>query len=448
MCYEINIKPRDIMFFRDGKPIGSSAEGSGVYWPMPNIVHSAIKSAINNHFGTEPTQWESKHSNREGENNTNHVFGGLKTWGPFIKDQNGTIFLPTPSDLQPEEEEGDESEIVITNGVSTPTKITNSDSNLPEPLKYCVAATTKPSKRTLGEWISTAEYEKYLKGETVGLKTVKSSSLYSSEARPGIGINPETQNSSEARPGIGINPETQTTEVGKFFSAEYLRLNKGVSMVSFADCKAKKHQSSEEKDILEQFFLDQKNPAIIIGGQRSVARIDAVRTKNAGTINMEVNQEDSTHIKWALITPAYFMKGWIPGWINMPHNDSKSYDPNKDDGCVMLKEKIDRGQMSRKEWRKKIEDSAFIKANLVAAKLGKPTVVSGWKIDISSTEAGGVPKATKLFVPAGTVYYFECENIEEANKLKTILNGQTKSDLLGEKGFGLGICSNWKLNTL
>lgn len=419
------------MFFRDGKPIGGSAEGSGAYWPMPNIVYSSIKSAINNHFGTETTQWESKHSNREDERKkVNHVFGGLKTWGPFIKNEDGIIYLPTPSDLQAEEGEYDDSEIVITNGVATPTEIKNSNSNLPEPLKYCVAATTKPSKRTLGEWISTVEYEKYLKGKTKGLKTVKSSALYSSEARP----------------GIEIDPNSQTTKKSKFFSAEYLRLNKGISMVAFAECKAKKYQSSEEKDILEQFFLDQNNPAIIIGGQRSVAKINAIRTKTPTTINMDINQESSRYVKWTLITPAYFKNGWIPGWINMPHNGVKSYNSNKKNGCVMLKEKIDRGRLSRNEWRSKIEHSSFINAELVATKLGKPSVVSGWRIDKSKTEASGTPKATKLLVPAGTVYYFECDNVEEGNKLKKILNGQTKSDLLGEKGFGLGICSNWKLN--
>jgi hypothetical protein len=136
-----------------------------------------------------------------------------------------------------------------------------------------------------------------------------------------------------------------------------------------------------------------------------------------------------------LISPAYYNSGWCPGFID-------------NNGKVQLKEQIDRGSMTRKAWRDKLQHSATIGAQLMAAKIPKALTVSGWKLAIAGNGAGGAAKATKLLVPAGAVYYFKCDNETEAKKLIKSLHGQTKSDSLGEQGFGLGLCSNWHLTEL
>jgi hypothetical protein len=56
-------------------------------------------------------------------------------------------------------------------------------------------------------------------------------------------------------------------------------------------------------------------------------------------------------------------------------------------------------------------------------------------------------------VPAGAVYYFACDSAKDAAALASALNwhGETpgttirnrRSTLLGEKGFGLGVCGTW-----
>jgi hypothetical protein len=67
------------------------------------------------------------------------------------------------------------------------------------------------------------------------------------------------------------------------------------------------------------------------------------------------------------------------------------------------------------------------------------------------------PSSTLLAVPAGAVYYFEAETESDAARLANILNWHGRSDapdfgrtiknrrstLLGEKGFGLGVCGTW-----
>lgn len=431
MCYEIEIEPRDVMYFRDGKPIGASADGSGADWPMPSIFHSAMLSLLNNKLGSDIKEWEGKHSNCDDKKNVRFNFGGLRTWGPFPK-QNGEIYFPTPADLQPDNSNKKESkdDCFATAGVMQPVKISLGHNNLPAPLIYSVASTVAPSKKTLGTWISAAELQKYMMGQTVGLKTIAAESIYSAESRP----------------GIGINPETQTTEEGKFYSAEYLRLKQSVSMVAFADCEAKKYNNTNGKDVLQELFKTKNKSAFILGGQRGVAWLENIRRKTSRILDFTC-QISGTRVKWTLLSPAYFSCGWRPGWINMPDSEKHSYSEKHEIGAVMLKEKIERGNMTRKEWRKKIADSDFIKAQLVAALVPKPIAVSGWKLNVENVDCGQ-PKATRLYVPAGAVYYFECDDELEAHKLANVLHGQTKSDLLGEHGFGLGVCSEWELNEI
>lgn len=87
----------------------------------------------------------------------------------------------------------------------------------------------------------------------------------------------------------------------------------------------------------------------------------------------------------------------------------------------------------------------------------KPLVVTGWALpnpaDPERDTEGGA-KSTHLAVPAGAVYYFEADTPEAATALANALNwhGATpgtaiknrRSTLLGEKGYGLGVCGTWQ----
>jgi len=125
---------------------------------------------------------------------------------------------------------------------------------------------------------------------------------------------------------------------------------------------------------------------------------------------------------------------------------------------------------SRDVWRKRLaRDVRPIQARLVAARVPKPIVVTGWSERLHEIAAGKLadggerlvqhgPRPTHLAVPAGAVYYFEADSAEEAKKLAAALNwhGDSKSSdsggtvrnrrstLLGEKGFGLGVCGTWE----
>lgn len=395
MCYELEIHPRDVLYFRDGRPIGSSAEGSGAMWPFPLLFHSALLSTLHGRLGDEIEQWESSHKHPTQKEQSRkergrglkvrYNFGGLKTWGTFPK-KGGNIYVPTPADLLANDDNG-------SGGMIAPMRSPeNATANLPKPLKYPVGSFSKPSKEKPGGWIALKELARYLEGATKKLETVSAEQLYLTESRP----------------GIGIDPESGVTEDGKFYSAEYLRLTQGTSMTAFAECIAKKYNGAET-DVLKEFFNSADQTAFLYGGQRGVAYLKCNREKTSLPSSVTTK---ATQLKWVLLSPACFSAGWLPGWIDSTN------------GNVLLKE----------------NKKTSVKAQLVAARIAKPIAVSGWNL------ASQQPKATRLLVPAGSVYYFECESTEDAQRLCRILHGSTKSDMLGEQGFGFGVCGTWNFN--
>ncbi|MGB9603805.1 MAG: type III-B CRISPR module-associated Cmr3 family protein, partial [Limisphaerales bacterium] len=88
----------------------------------------------------------------------------------------------------------------------------------------------------------------------------------------------------------------------------------------------------------------------------------------------------------------------------------------------------------------------------------KPVVVTGWTVGDEDTGEKAGAMSAHLAVPAGSVYYFEADSEQDAANLANALNwhdrpdakdfGKTiknrRSTLLGEKGFGLGVCGTFE----
>lgn len=131
------------------------------------------------------------------------------------------------------------------------------------------------------------------------------------------------------------------------------------------------------------------------------------------------------HVKWTLLSPCLFKRGWLPGWI-------------ADDRVMLPRETLVRevGE-KRADFKKRQAANVGIEAKLIAARIGKPVVFSGWNL------SEGGPKANQTAVPAGSSYVFECASVDEARVLARQLNYPLRhSDEHGEKGFGIGVCSS------
>lgn len=113
----------------------------------------------------------------------------------------------------------------------------------------------------------------------------------------------------------------------------------------------------------------------------------------------------------------------------------------------------------REDWRHRVRDLDQLDCRLVAARLPKPIVLSGWSERLHLLKDGQVtergPRPALLAASAGAVYYFEGKDAPaladalswHGSKVHNpsgdrIIN--RRSTLMGEKGYGLGVCGTWQ----
>jgi CRISPR type III-B/RAMP module-associated protein Cmr3 len=405
---EINIEPRDIVFFRGAKPMGGSAIGEGANWPIPSVFHHALLSAFHAKWPVLDERWEHAHTKgNEKHLNSSFRFGGLKTVGVFPQ-LDGELYFPMPADVQMLDGESEQWCML------QPTELMGMG-DLPEPLNRGLRKPGDATKVKVPQWISAQGLSNYLKG-SVEPETVPP--LFDVESRPGIGINPAT----------GTADAGNDEEGGKLYAAEYLRLRDGVSFKGFASCEQVRYADDKEPvNVMKRFF--EGPTAFVFGGQRGVARLDGIRDDAGLPAGVEVS---GSRIKWTTLTPSIFTGGWLPSWID-PQN-----------GTLMASE-VEKPRRqpgeSRQAWRARFEKKP-IPGKLVAACVPKPIPYSGWRDHGGNGKRGARP--TRLCVPAGAVYYFEIPEGLDPEPLVRFLNGRRKSDIGAEKGFGFGLCGIWK----
>lgn len=484
--HQILLQPTDVLFFRDGRPMGGSLAGHTASWPLPDVTNHALHAALHR-AGLNGVHGHDHHT-REGRRLTDaRKFGSLLTAGPLpvqIADKEGRPqknpiwFFPRPKDAQLN------GNVAVTlRPVLSLTK-TDDDpwlgSSLPDPLEYAVANTQPPDKEAGGEpWISSAAFEAYL------ADSVPDSKRPVNPSRGDFLFDTDLADIEQAI-GIGIDPATGTQDKTNFYSANYLRLREGFRLGLFAEAMDKVNgDSNSKRDLLKLLFNDHPQ-SIIVGGQQRIC--SAERTDippgglplprgltGAGEFRRLPN--GTCAVKWVLLTPAIWPEipdkkkdgaaqnphpgGWLPNWVFLDWDrDKRDPRPNDRNGQVLLTA----GPGVRKAARTGGVTGADIAARLVAAIVPKPIVVTGWalgdpnsqsEIANQKSEIPSGAKSTHLAVPAGAVYYFEAESPKAAAQLAAALNWHgsgtnstsiknRRSTLMGEKGFGLGVCGTWK----
>ncbi|GEM_PF-202184 len=475
----IILQPTDVLFFRDGRPMEGSLAGHTAAWPLPNVINHAFHAALHR-AGLSNVHLHRHGKSGEYSDDRDRKFGCLTTAGPFpLMLLNGEpppdqqkLYLPRPLDTEvntPQKGLRGGEEYGLPRASSTPgteekptLTVTHlpvdgnwrATSSLPQPLLYPVANQRPPTKETSPKkWISSQAYQSYLNNSATQLES--NDSLSDSEIAE-----------LESTIGIAIDPATGTTghgeTEGKLYIANYLRLRENFRMAVFAQAIDK-----EAGDLIHALFKDEPQ-SIIVGGQQ---RLCTAQRKNAPQplpLPIGLNKKEDFNrlndgkyaVKWILLSPAiwpeipenqsesikYHPGGWLPNWV-CPET-----------GHVLLKAgDTDRKPGERRDdWRKRVRELPTIRARLVAALVPKPLVVTGWALpnDVDRPEGGA--KSTHLAVPAGAVYYFEADSAEDAVALAHALNwhGETagtsiknrRSTLLGEKGFGLGVCGTWQFH--
>jgi len=448
----ILLQPTDVLFFRDGRPMTGSLAGHGAAWPMPNVINAAFHAALHRSgFAQEA------HSHRRGTRGNyaenaqrDRKFGSLVTAGPFPVNDRETWFFSRPEDLR---------DATLQPGLLPTDSFDCVQSSLTDPLEYAVANRLPPSKESGAKpWLSREAFETYL-GQA--MPTVSSAQLVKHA------MDDSNIFDREHTIGIGIDPETGSQDGKNFYSAHYLRLREGWRIGVLAAAEDKEfHHKQHGKDLVTA-LLNGGRHQIIVGGQQRICSAASVATSAIplprGKIDHFNQRKGKFLVKWILLSPAIWPGiaadaerninahpgGWLPNWIN-PH-----------DGTVLLKA----GDLSRRQsegrdaWRRRVHQQGNISAKLVAALVSKPLVVSGWALPdeggASESDRKGGAQSAHFAVPAGAVYYFETSSDDEAGKLASALNWHgsdsqpttiknRRSTLLGEKGFGLGVCGTWE----
>lgn len=382
------LEPQDTLFFRDGIPMSAGqGRGAGCRLPLPNTWHEAVRTALLARSGARiegRIPGRSRGSERHGK------------WQPSTSPADerfisSTAFqsLQTIGPLPFRREYG-----VLWPMPLDLVKDSNSRWHtlqlLDNPiqregvsLQAIAVSPVGPEKQRPAGWWTTEQFAHYLAGNLQNLgEPIETKDLWQEEYRI----------------GVTMDPARQAAEEGQLFSGTYLRPAKDTRFIAGIQLKNPRPGEAQTEAALDHIFL---------GGDRRMVRISRgallqppVRPDYAG--------EGPILLKWTLVTPAVFSHGWLPGWL-------KDTQGNRLPGDVCLK-------------------NLPARCRLVSVCLGRPEILNGWDIAANS------PKPTQLAVPAGSVYYFLCENAAAANILADLLHWRPRSDQYGEKGYGYGLC--------
>ncbi len=462
------VTPQDVLFFRDGRPMTANAGsgGHGARWPEPSIIFDALHSALHRAFPAKERgqfqAWEHSHffgrngryPARGDDSKRTHRFGSLATVGPFPSLAGAWLF-PCPADVTQRDSAAPD---------LLPLQERQGQCNLPQPALYPVVSRAEHDKEGPSAWWNKSAIERYL-GEK---PTAEPLQLADDDIMGG-----------EWNIGIEIDSATESTgrgaAAGKIYAAQYLRLREGVTMGVHAQMPVATGKPASTVEALKELFPE--DGILICGGQRRACQVHETPQFGAEKVLPRSAAVTGRRVKWLLLSPAVFPAisnldghgalkrdrngqpiaahpgGWLPNWI----------EPIT--GQVLLKKgRLRGGSGLRENRRAHIQSLGFIDCRLVAACVAKPIPITGWserlhlidepnEDDPTRKTKGARP--TLLAVPAGATYYFEGPDAATLSDALSwhgsraenpshdrVLN--RRSGLLGEKGFGLGVCGPWQ----
>ena len=424
---EYLLDPFDLLFFRDARPMAAGqGAGHGCRLPLPNTLHEALRAALLDRSDHQPAgQAHSRNHFTKRAASTpvpvaSSAFQSLQTRGPFLygcrerrpdddewskvpeRHKQPALRLPLPLD------------VVMADAQRLVTLRLETDPNA-APLSLLPVSPAAPTKNTPSGFWTPEQFTAYLRGDEKG------------EFRP---LAARFLFEPEQRVGVEIDNHTFAAREGQLYAATYLRPARSTRF--WCSAVIADQRRTEEIELLDSLDL------LPFGGERRLARLESNETvprlDPAALPAPDFAAMHCQRVKWTLLTPAIFAGGWRPGWI-----DADTFEVQL--RRIERKERAAR-RKARREGRKfdpTTDNAAAIPARLVSVCLGRAQPVTGWDLVHHSA------KPTQLAVPAGSVFYFECPTPGDAAALAEALHLRPRSDALGEKSYGLGVCGTWKL---
>lgn len=390
------IEPHDTFFFRDSIPMSAGqGRGAGARLPLPSTLHEAFRASLLRAYGRggETVAFRPSNAPRKGgwlgygkskESHGSKDYQSLCIIGPFPflhphPTKPSGILFPLPLDLIYDDSG---------NAHTLSLRVENPSSHSAS-LPALAVSTAPPRKEQTSGFLTAAAISSYLGGNPSAVKNIVPwKELFEEEYRIGVELNPDT------------NSATQ----GQLYATTHARPSERFRILAWAGLKTPINHEEENLTNLTTLTL---------GGERRMARLVRDPILPTPLIPSSPPIPDTSGavvIKWTLATSAVFAHGWLPGWCK----DTSAQARPEGRVCLDLKQG---------------------RAQLISTCLGKPVAFAGWD------SVKGQSKPTQLAVPAGSVYYFLCENAATARELAALLHWRPRSDHFGEKGFGYGFAS-------
>ncbi|MEJ8304453.1 type III-B CRISPR module-associated protein Cmr3 [Saccharibacillus sacchari] len=237
----------------------------------------------------------------------------------------------------------------------------------------------------------------------------------------------------EERTHTSVDPETYSVKEGELFSTESLVFPDDLKLEAWIE-DSSAPISTELGDISELHTL---------GGKRRLVHLHEVEPHDHVDDNssfwncppmVSENLKNEKYIRMVLATPAYFRKGWIPGWLdeNLVSKERGQYQENGN---------------AKYLWK------TNIKLQLRWACVPRWQPVSGWAYDLRTNGDQRLPqeRMVRRMVPAGSVYFFEVlegdpSELAQELWLKSVSDRNRRAEAHDrEDGFGLALWGSWQM---
>lgn len=417
----IEIKPLDVLFFRDAYPFsaGEAHRARTQFPPLPTTIQGAIRTATLApqlaSLGASFADYNATDSNGNETADASELeqlrselgdattYGQLRLRGPFLVASAGetpaTLWFPTPLDVLVENGTG--KQIVLQ---PAPDAFPGTQWNAPKPASSgfptpLVAVGERPQEPKF-RYVHLEQLNNYLQRKDLGAISKK-------EQRE----QQEELNFTEQRFGIQIDRKTGTVAPHMLYTAEVIRLKAGDTLLLKVECP---HFPSQGL-----LWLGGEGRAVRYESIEPAedSRLESFHSLIDGPIRDDLRQqvEKTGRFKLYLVKPAIFRNGWLPDFI-----DPNTLELNPDAYPALQ----------------------GVQFRLVSASVGKPFPVGGWDL------AAHVPKSMFKAVPAGSTYYFElmageADAIFDAFHFQPLVSNASEGSELRKLGFGLTLIGRW-----
>lgn len=395
----LTLTPLDTLFFREPRPFtaGEGADAWSLFPPTPLTMQGMIRSKLLSDFcGAWKKNWtESNNNIKQVVGYPGGLPGTLALRGPWLV-KDGQWLLPAPLDLVLAPITGEEipTDVRREAAALTPGPANSPrTTSLPEKLRPLQPPDNWENFKGVSGWLTWNAYKDYLVQGRVTL------------TREVNWWPRDLLWEDELRPGIGMDYARNRVREGMLYFARHVRLCPGVALGL---------EVSGLEVLPGQLTLPSLAP---LGGEGKAVSLDSCSSPPWQSLSNDLAEAIgfSKRCKVVLTQPAWFQNAWHPDW--MDENAGWCHYGGK---CFT--------------W--------------VAARIERAMKIGGWDL------ANRRPKPLRAFVPAGTVFYFEFTNQEDAKAVcghlwdrcisqNPVNSSRQPIEAFDQIGFGHTLVGNW-----